>query len=229
MEVNMSASSRQPTGFLDLPLEIRREIYRYCLVRSNPVRVYNRFRSCGRDSRDKKRSLLLVSKEVGIEALDVLYGDTVFEVSLDGGAGEHLQEGITEANRRRIRVIQFLIQPLGIDYDRMLDSTIFPPLLANLKKLSIVAQHDASTDVEDEAEWIEWLEATLEFITCHLPDRCVVEVDDDDEMETSAVMREYFPRGYRKVQTLEGDFWFKRNDYSIESGFWDDYYDDYND
>ena len=55
----------------------------------------------------------------------------------------------------------------------------------------------------------------------------MVEVDDDDKKETSAVMREFF--NYRKIQTKQGDVYFMRNDYSMESGYWDDDYVDDND
>ena len=34
-------------------------------------------------------------------------------------------------------------------------------------------------------------------------------MDDNDETETSALMKECFPRGYRKVQTLAGNLLFQ--------------------
>lgn len=40
-------------------------------------------------------------------------------------------------------------------------------------------------------------------------------------------MREFF--NYRKIQTKQGDVYFMRNDYSMESGYWDDDYVDDND
>ncbi len=52
-------------------------------------------------------------------------------------------------------------------------------------------------------------------------------MDDDDRKETSTLMRECLPSGYRKVRTLAGDFCFRRNDYSEESGYWDDDDDDH--
>jgi hypothetical protein len=76
-------------------------------------------------------------------------------------------------------------------------------------------------------EWMEWLRAILQYIVRQLPSSCIVEADDDDRKETSTIMREYLPSGYRKVQTLAGDFCFRRNDYSEESGYWDDDYDDH--
>ncbi len=239
----MSASSRQPTGFLDLPSELRLQIYRYCLVRSDPVVVYHTpiipYRRSHWGSLDEKTGLLLVSKKIGLEAIEVLYGDNIFQFSLHLWASQHLKDYFTAANRRRIRKMQVLMQPHGIHYCRMPTSRIFFPVLANLNKLSIVAQQPLQDlasyyppPFEDEMHiWIRWLRSLLQFLTRRLPDRCIVEVDDDDSTETSAVMRECLPNGYRKVKTVAGDLYFERNDhsndYSIESGHCDDDYWDY--
>lgn len=67
-------SSRQPVGFLDIPLELRRQIYQYCLVREDPIDIkpfltsyYSRLAQPQYSPRGT--SLLLVSKNVGSEAL----------------------------------------------------------------------------------------------------------------------------------------------------------------
>ena len=62
-------------------------------------------------------------------------------------------------------------------------------------------------------EGLEWLRVNLREIASRLSRSCIVEVDDDNRKETRAVMRESFPGGYRKVQTLSGDAYFRRNDY----------------
>ena len=236
-----SASPRQPTGFLNLPFEIRLQIYQHCLVFKNPVQVDFIFIDPYRFEHpgicDKTKSLLLVSKLVGHEALDVLYGDNVFQIWLNGGGGWNFKKNFTEANRRRMRALQVLMMPSGINYGRVLDSAIFSPVLANLSRLTIVAQqplqartyYGAPTFEQDMQEWIGWLRVILQYITSQLPKSCVVEVDDDDQKETSAVMREFLPINYRKIQTLQGDLFFKRNDYIMESGYWDDDYRDYYD
>ena len=69
----MSSSSKRPIGFLDMPLEIRRQIYQYCLVREHPVNVdvilfqifVDNPNSPERFLPDEKNSLLLVSKKIG--------------------------------------------------------------------------------------------------------------------------------------------------------------------
>lgn len=241
----MSPSSRQPTGFLDLPLEIRLQIYRDCLVCSYPIVVHDSsmdpYDGCFDHDRssdlnlidlsDQNASLLSVSKKVGYEALEVFYGDNVFQVYLNARPGFSLKVRFTEANIRRIRMMQVVMRPPGI-FGRMVDSTVLSPVLANLKKLSIVAQqpleaesrYDPPTFHRRMQVWIGWLQAFLQYNASRLPDSCVVEVDDDDRTETSTVMRECLPGGCRKVQTLAGDKYFVRNDYSIES---DDENDDY--
>ena len=233
-----SLSSARPIGFLDLPLEIRRQIFQYCLVRKAPVSSYifiDEYRFSDWGIRDRKKSLLLVSKMVGFEALGVLYGENEFQCHLHGDGGYSLRKDFTEANKRRIRKLQVVMRPQGCFYGRMLDSTLWSPLLANLTKLSIVAQqplqarmyYNAPSFEHDMEEWMGWLRVILQYISRELRSSCVIEVDDDVRSETSILMKEYFPRGYRKVQTLEGDLIFRRNDYSNESGYWDDDCDDH--
>ena len=127
MEVEAALSPRRPVGFLDTPLEIRRQIYQYCLVRKDPVNIHHiyidEYSFSEWHVRDRKKSLLLVSKKVGFEALELLYGDNVFQLYLHGRGGSDLKRLFTEANIRGIRTMQAVMQLHGISYCRMLDST----------------------------------------------------------------------------------------------------------
>ena len=218
-----TSSSRKPTGFLDLPVEIRLQVYRSCLVREYPVdvigyisidrRVFPRL-----PVRDKNKSLLLVSKKIGLEALDVLYGENEFMVHLhdfrEGGPSD-LREHFTEANIRMMRKLQVFMRIRGASYGRDLDSTIWSPILANLRTLSIVAQqpsapHGMAISEQRMGGWIIWLKGVLQYVAGQLSSSCAVEVDDNGGRQTSAVMRHCFPRGYKKVQTLLGDRVFMR-------------------
>ena len=219
MEMNIptssssSSSSRQPTGFFESPLELRLQIYRYCLVCSDPVEL-DLF-PCPSPDRQipaENKSLLLVSKKVGLEALDVLYGDNVFQVAMNGRSVTNLQLYFTEANRQRIRIMQVLLLPEGGGYRRGWDSTIFSPILAHLKKLSIVVKQPEQSWVRKNLpiseKYIQVLigshKLVLKYIASQLPQSCIVEVDGDDVRETSTLMKECFPSGYRKVQTMAG-------------------------
>lgn len=93
-----------PTGLLDIPLELRRQIYQYCLVRPSPLTVnciWNDILPVGDASVRHQKSLLLVCSQVSEEALDVLYGDNVFRFDLNPGGGTCLQQNFTGTNRKR--------------------------------------------------------------------------------------------------------------------------------
>ena len=89
-------SSRRPVGFLDTPLEIRRQIYQYCLVRKDLVNFHHiyidEYSFSERRVRDRKKSRLFVLKKVGLEALEVLYGDKVFQLYRHGRGGSDLSD-----------------------------------------------------------------------------------------------------------------------------------------
>ena len=199
MEVKVFPSSRQPVSFLDLPLELRRQIYQYCLVREDPIDI--------KPCLPRGTSLLLVSKNVGSEALEVLYGDNIFKIDFREYSGDSLQRHFTKANLQRIRKMQVVMIPQPSPYPCMLDPKLWVPALANLTRLFIVAQQPMHPptfghQIED---WVGWLRAVLQHIASQLPTSCIVEVDDDCKNETSALMKEYLPAGYRKVQTLAID------------------------
>lgn len=79
MELKESLSSTRPVGFFDLPLELRRQIYQYCHVLKEAVKALNNYHyhSCDWGMRDRKKTLLLVSKKVGVGATGILYSDNV--------------------------------------------------------------------------------------------------------------------------------------------------------
>lgn len=47
---------------------------------------------------------------------------------------------------------------------------------------------------------------------------CLVEADGDDGKETNTLMRECLPSGYREVQTLADDLFFRRDEFPADSG-----------
>ena len=213
MDMKATSPSRPPLGFLDTPLEIRREIYRYCLLRRNPVSILPPF--WDQKSRGYEISLLLVSRQVGSEALAVLYGENIFSAYLGYWGEADLKNFFAEANIGRVRRMEILTPstpypPFEVaNYTYMLDSKIWSPFLANLTKLSIVVKPPFQSRTHNKAlkkeKGLEWLRINLQDIASHLIHSCIVEVDDDNSEETKAVLGESFPGGYRKVQTLLGD------------------------
>ncbi|KAM0798469.1 hypothetical protein BDR22DRAFT_859112 [Usnea florida] len=222
MDMKATSPSRPPLGFLDTPLEIRREIYRYCLLRRHPVSIHDpHYPVFDEGIRKYKNSLLLVSRQVGSEALVVLYGENIFRVFLDDWGELDLKGFFAEANIGRVRRLE-IVTPSSpypsfevANYTYMLDFKIWSPFLANLTKLSIVVDPPIQFRTHDKGlekkKTLEWLRINLQDVASHLSHCCIVEVDDDNSEETRAVLGESFPGGYRKVQTLLGDAYIRRN------------------
>ncbi|KAI6091314.1 hypothetical protein F4821DRAFT_226905 [Hypoxylon rubiginosum] len=121
-----------PFRFLDLPLELRQEVYAHLLVQDSPIncsrvwfttaaRHLRRLRKegiadcCGRDfgcahydKRLRPRTGILRScRRVSEEALDVLYAQNTFCVFLEsGGAFRRLFNTVGEMNLRRVRRVK---------------------------------------------------------------------------------------------------------------------------
>ena len=218
MDMKATSSSRPLFRFLDTPLEIRREIYRYCLLRRDPVyihdRVFYKHPFSDKGVRDHKKSLLLVSRQVGSEALVVLYGENIFQIYLSNKGEADLKKFFSEAYIGRIRRMEIVTPSRSryptfdvVNCSHTLDSRVWSPLLPNLTKLSIVVRQPlqirARYQVPKMKEGLEWLRVNLQEIASSLSRSCIVEVDNDDCKETRAVIRESFPGGYRKVQTCQ--------------------------
>ena len=212
--------------FLTLPLEMRREVYRHLLhhpapfvvnylyystVWKRPVGMGKDYYSWLREWTDVKihTSTLRVSKQVSDEALDVLYGENSYEIRLGGGEDDQNHNFIgrfAPSNQRRIRRLQLHVQPTGLWFRHPIeiDPRIWTPLLANATRIRIIAQqpvlYTGYFDERKVREWLEWLQPVLEFINQHVSGtRSIVQVHDDDRVDTAKVMAACFPSGYRKV------------------------------
>jgi hypothetical protein len=243
-------SVSQPTRFLTLPLELRNKIYSLLLVRG-AVHVQNlRFevdpwtRSMWEDTKQlelvddtedifpiRKAGILSVSKQISEEALNVLYGSNLVMVLINGGAHDNLIRFGTD-NIQRIRHLRLVAQPMGICYPETLklETQLWVPLLTDLNRLCLVAQqplqargyYNAPSLEEDMGEWVAWLEPILQYLAGKIAKANIVEIDDNDLVETRELVQKYFSPGYKKVKTITGDRIFMRGAFSWETGYWDD-------
>jgi hypothetical protein len=68
-----------------------------------------------------------------------------------------------------------------------------------------------------------WVRPFLQCFGQHLSRETIVQVDDDGLLETGELVKECLPDGYRKVRCrFVGDLIFKRGEFSLELGYWDD-------
>jgi hypothetical protein len=74
--------------------------------------------------------------------------------------------------------------------------------------------------MEMKKQWFEWFTPILESLAKTLSTKSTVLVDIDKKEETGKLIQKYLPYGYRQTRTKTGDYWFKRGEFSIESGWW---------
>lgn len=223
----------QPTGLLDVPFEIRLEIYRYLLTRRELIELQPNIVFSGQwpnknfpPNTKRHPVILLVSRQLSEEALSVLYGENVFRFSFNRSRLTIFSQ-FAPANRQRIRRLQLVALHDMTFYSSLHDLhhhilrpiPILPPILANLTRLYIVAQQPLKTRTFDNDprpkremhKWLTYLEPVLEYVNQYVPSRATIEVDDNDMEETSELIKKYLPNGYRKVRTRIGDIYFKRD------------------
>lgn len=144
-------------GFMDLPLEICREVYRHSLLRTEAVQyddfgiLWKRHHLGSASPRSKHRAkqFLLLSKQTSTEALDVLYGENVFALPMTFVSFS--RSLIYPANRVRLRNIQLTCGGMHNPQELGLDT-----ILQNLIRLDIIADRvDASP--EKIAQWVVWM------------------------------------------------------------------------
>ncbi|TID13678.1 ABC1 family protein [Venturia nashicola] len=129
-------------SFLDLPFELRREVYHHYF--SHRAYTPRHIRLHPQQQCLDSIALLLVSKSVSEEALDILYGKALYQICLPGTSGARFKNYITNRNMQRIRKVQFQLfrdkelcaNNLG---ETQLDIRIDESVLARTTKLEVVA------------------------------------------------------------------------------------------
>lgn len=182
-----------PASLLTLPLEIRLQIYHYCIPRKRIIEVSGPHFH-GRWSLEEEAStqeveeeantfdneeeadtqhveemeddtqvfesgtqdivldlwninksnngLFLVSKQIGEEALDLLYGENIFKLCVHGDGEYFLRKNFSERNRRRTRYILVIAQPMGASFrpEQKPDNALWSSILPDLKAFRLVLQ-----------------------------------------------------------------------------------------
>jgi len=237
---SISKAVKSQIGFLDLPLELRREIYRYCLVRSkviifpdDPDKTIDPYYVRGRGKNEKYRALLVVCKQVSAEAISILYSENIFQLHMND-SWEYvlkLRRGFSQEQLSRVRKVQFFADTKGVFYGHLLEVETWAPFLAQLSWVSIIAagnHHNRSYGegnalyVKEVKQWTKWLAPAMECFEEYLSKDCYLEIDDNNVKETRAVIETCFGQRYRKVENPDADLLFRRGDYSWQSGYWDD-------
>ncbi|RDL38617.1 uncharacterized protein BP5553_02957 [Venustampulla echinocandica] len=246
-----------PISLLQLPFEMRLQIYRHSIPRKRVVSstfVFDEFctrwylgevddHDCfdtklisggdmnesdyqGRKSKNGT-TIFLLSKQISEEALDVLYGENIFRLPLDG-AGQDWLKTFTEANRRRIRYLLLTARPQlpllvqleqGLWYLKHIpDNALLSSIVPRLKGLRIVDKEPIDipgyfTDDGRQKAIEKWVGKTRPFLGCigqHLSSATVVEVESNNRPDINGLTKECLPNGFRYVlYPITGDSLFQ--------------------
>ena len=183
--------------------------------------------------RNKNNSIFLLSKQISGEALDILYGDNIFKLCLNGQGEYDLEKNFAEGNRQRIRYLLLTAEPMGVSFGPgvMPNHSLWSSILPTLKGLRIVAEqpveassYHGAPSLEQKLDcWVKWIKPFLQCFGQYLSKETIVQVDINGWAETRELVKACLPHGYREIRCRHfGDLIFKRGRFSWESGYWDD-------
>lgn len=172
------------------------------------------------------RALLLVSRQVRKEVLDILYGENVFRVIVGKFSSERvLRNGFSKEKVERIRHImlvhkQFSMNP-GKQPEFRVDRQLWDRILPRLSTLHIVAgqpdyaagYHEGFCErslADQMKRWTEELPPTLAYIGQTLSPSATVFVDVDMRKVTTGLMRGFLRADCQHIRTITGDELFQR-------------------
>ncbi len=196
---SLSSIPEEPKGFLAPPLEIRRQIYRHLLVSEGLYEFWEMIHYPPRNLAEV-HSLLLVNRQIYIEAVDIFYGENWFlmrHLSLWDIQTWRKPDNMNRS--RRIRRVGFLANPkntLGISRRKPWGS-----FLAQLNHARIVAIQPPVPRLTmwmDLAEWTKCLGEELEYFAKHLKTGCYLEVKVQGG-NARTLMEQHLSGRYREV------------------------------
>jgi hypothetical protein len=173
-------------------------------------------------------NILRLSSQISEECLDLLYGENLFDISLNGDGEGDLQHNFTPGNRRKIRYL--LVSMTDDDVSSTPNTPLWASLLPNLKVFQIIAKQpvearaywNAPTFEQELNDWIKWATAYFDCFRRYLTTTTKVKLDDDNREETRFLADRYLPLTYQSSRHPCGDLIFRRGQYSVEPGYWDE-------
>lgn len=226
MATAVSLPFSKPTpSFLGIPLEIRREIYRYLLVVPWHIGLDGKmfFEHAVKDwseltKYDPERSIAILraSKQISEEALDVFYSENFFGVALGSKRDRYICSAFPLSNRQRIRYLTIIAEDDDDDDEYstsdIIRDPIGPPVFANLAKLCIVTALSPKVLFgRNKDDWIPWLKHVFEWINENARESLIIDLDDSRNKEVWETAEKCFTKvGFRRVQTKLGDSVFGR-------------------
>lgn len=190
---------------LDLPTEIRLEIWTYTLFREfrKHVEIYDTINRKGRPPfKPVFTALFYVSNLVSNEALDVFYARNQFYISVSSDLDSYIDRMDGPAVRR-IRNLEICFSLYMFMPDEHENAVEFPPIppkelwfpiLSNLRRLVLDVWSPVKLFGKPAVEWAEFLERYFVVLSAHAP-ACVCMIDwySQQFYDPRDLLARYFP------------------------------------
>ncbi|CAG8971572.1 hypothetical protein HYALB_00009221 [Hymenoscyphus albidus] len=222
--------------FLDLPYEIRLQIYYYCTPRQAimqlhvhldharywlhcPIHSNNLFRHSRNWSKHKTFScgLFRVSRKVSEEALDIFYGENILLILLGMSSSTYLQRGkISEQNLRRIKNVFIIASPYDDTESESGLAINWAAIFANLQEPHFLLPKPSSDYMVCPCDTGRWrssaapqLKELINYLGKLLASKrpeVIIKFDDTGDSGVSELIRRHFPNHSVKVQLSDEVF-----------------------
>jgi len=177
--------------------------------------------------------LLLICRQITDEVRAMLYGGNTFTVNVHGDGQLNLVRLFSSETREKMRKMILVLRPMGVSYRPgfCMDQKIWDGVLGSLSILGVIAEQpeppspSAWPRVEPEdvfEEWTAWLTPILEYLGRALPRSAQIVVDANKEEDTVQILEKAMPGRCRFQRLRAADSIFRRGEFSLESGSWDD-------
>lgn len=177
------------------------------------------------------RGLLLASRQLREEVLDVLYGENVFRVFVaDHYSEPAFKRNFSQTKRQRLRHIMLVFRQRSQDLPPQLlplpelfvKTKIWNEILPNLTTLRIVAMQPYEQDsrhvyacwrnlADQIKRWNEEVPQTFRYLKRKLSPSAVVLADIDGRKITGRLIKQYLRSDWRPIRTTTGDIIFDRD------------------
>ncbi|KAF1994259.1 hypothetical protein P154DRAFT_448000 [Amniculicola lignicola CBS 123094] len=174
--------------------------------------------------------LLLVCRQITDEVTGMLYGRNTFRVKVDGDGQLNLLRLFSSETREKMRRMILVLRPMGVSYGPSfcMDPKVWDGVLGSLSVIGFIVEQPspyASPRVGPEdvfEKWTAWLTPILEYLGRALPRTAQIVVDANKGEDTVHIVENAMPGRCHFQRLRAADSIFRRGEFSLESGYWDD-------
>lgn len=200
------------TGFLHLPFELRIKVYEYCIPQGHTINVLKPWLLY------QAKKMLLVSRQVTVDVLDLLFTRNTFELPLNAEGETALGRNFSAHHRFLMRSLLVTIVPIGKSYGHSKpDVSLWATMIPHLTSLQIIASLPIpplqNMSIAPN-RWYRWVARYFNVFTRYVRPSTKVLLDFNGQQAACDAAREFLPSRAQFVRLQRGDLIFLRGIYS---------------